>query len=150
MPEHEQQYLQNPGEKGDFISADNLTRIDKDFVIKDFYNFTNIESVNKKGRKIGLTVVRGGVASIYNIQLTDLMIGVRDVTISRTMVLPKASLAGLGKIFFIKDISGSALSTSITISPTGTETINGDTSSALATNYGFAGIFTDGNNWFVQ
>lgn len=134
----------------DFVSAPNIVRTDKDLTIKDFYNFGNVEFGSRKGRKIGLTIVSGGTVSIYNAQLTDLFIAVSDVTISRSVVLPKSSLAGVGKLYFVKDISGSALSTTIAITPTGTELINGDTSTQLAVNYGFLSFFTDGNNWFTQ
>ena len=133
-----------------FVTSPNVVRTDKDLVVKDFYNFTNTEFINKKGRKMDITVITGGVASIYNILLTDSTVAVRDVNISRSVVLPPASLAGKGKIYFVKDISGSALTTSITISPFGTETINGDTTTAVNTNYGFVSLFTDGTKWFVQ
>jgi len=140
----------NRVENDNFISAGSLVRTDKDLVIKDYYNFNETESTNSKGRKLGLTLVRGGMASIYALQLSDLLVGVQDVTISRTVKLPAASVAGIGKLYFVKDISGSALATSISIVPTGTDTINGDTSTSIADNYGFMGFFTDGNNWFLQ
>lgn len=151
MKDHSNFYTtESKVEQMDFVYAPNVMRTDKDLIVKDYYNFTNTEFVNKKGRKMDITVITGGVASIYNMLLSDSTVAIRDVTISRSVVLPPSSLAGKGKIYFVKDISGSALTTSITISPSGSETINGDTTTAVNTNYGFVSLFTDGNNWFVQ
>lgn len=130
----------------DWVSAPNLTRTDKDVVVKDFYTFNNVEASFKKGRRIGMTFA----PSLYTALLTDFLILVQSVSVAPTITLPPAKIAGLGKIYIIKDVSGSALSTTITIARTGTDLINGDTGSSIATNYGFLSFFTDGINWFTK
>lgn len=132
-----------------FVSAGNIIRTDKDLNIKNFFSVNNIEAQNKIGNKINVTLVKSGMASIYTVNLTDFVIAVTDVIISRTINLPKPSLAGFGKVFIVKDASGSATTTTIAITPFSTETIDGDTSNGITTNYGFKGFYTDGTNWFT-
>ena len=159
MEEHKQYNLGD--EKKDFetqdngfddnswISAPNVVRTDKDLIIKDFHNFTDTEAYLGKGQKIKLKRFKDGDASTLQILLDDFLIGVTDTIISRTVQLPKPELAGIGKLYVISDLSGSALSTTISITPHSTELINGDTSTAINTNYGTMRLTTDGTNWFI-
>ena len=134
------------GNRDDFTSVPNLIRTDKDFSIKERFVVTDNERITRHGQKINLTVP----PSVYTLLLTDFFVGIRSVSVAPTLSLPKASLAGLGKIYIVKDLSGSATSTTITISPQTGETINGDTGTSISTNYGFLGLFTDGANWFTS
>ena len=101
------------GNRDDFTSVPNLIRTDKDFSIKERFVVTDNERITRHGQKINLTVP----PSVYTLLLTDFFVGIRSVSVAPTLSLPKASLAGLGKIYIVKDLSGSATSTTITISP---------------------------------
>ena len=102
-----------------------------------------------KGQKIKLKRFKAGDAPTLQALLDDFLIGVTDTIISRTVQLPKPSLAGIGKLYVISDLSGSALTTTISITPYSTELINGDTGTAINTNYGTVRLTTDGTNWFI-
>ena len=145
----EDQTVPKNQEEDSFISSGNIVRTDKDLNVKNFFGVNNVEAHNKIGNKINVTLVSSGMASIYTVNLTDFIIAVTDVIISRTINLPKPSLAGFGKVFIVKDASGSATTTTIAITPFSTETIDGDTSNGITTNYGFKGFYTDGTNWFT-
>lgn|SRR3990167_946426 len=150
MTEHKQYNLpdvQNNvrNENPDFVSVGNIVRTDKDLNIKNQFNINNVEAHNKIGSKINVK----NVDASYAIQLTDFLIAVTNVGTARTITLPKPSVAGFSKVFIVKDASGSALTTTITIAPNGTELINGDTTLLINTNYGAVGIYTDSVNWFT-
>lgn len=149
IKEHKQYQIEgvkqtNQQKNADFVSTPNTARIDKDLIVKDFFSVNNTEIFGRIGRKLGIRSASGD----YFALLTDFFITVSQVDTSTVITLPKSSLAGVGKVYIIKDISGSALATSISIVPFTGETINGDTSTSIATNYGKIGLFTDGSNWF--
>lgn len=123
----------------------NVLRIDKDLNIKNQFTVNNVEAQNKLGSKQNIKFVDAS----YSVQLNDFIIGVSNTATQRTITLPKPSVAGFGKVYIIKDTSGSATSTTIAIAPNGTELINGDTSAGVITNYGSLGFVTDGVNWFI-
>jgi len=133
----------------DFQSAGNVLRTDKSLFIKDKFNVNDIEAHNKIGSKINLHIIQQADSATYNIQLTDFIIDISNAGVARTINLPKASLAGLGKVYIVKDSSGSISSTTITIDPDGTETINGDTSYVISTNFGSVGLYCNGSNWLT-
>lgn len=126
-------------------SSPNVFRLDKDLNVKNQFTVNNIEAHNKLGSKINGRTTNAS----YQIQLTDFLIAVTDVATVRTITLPKPTVAGPFKVFIIKDASGSAATTTITVSPNGTELINGDTTTTISTNYGSIGVYTDGVNWFI-
>lgn len=123
----------------------NVLRIDKDLNIKNQFSINNIEAHNKIGSKIN----GKNVDASYQIQLTDFLVSVTNVGTARTITLPKPSVAGPFKVFIIKDASGSAATTTITIAPNGTEVIDGDTTKVINANFGVVGLYTDGVNWFT-
>lgn len=146
--EPHQQYLHKPKtvSNTDFVSAPNITRTDKDFNVKNLFQVTNNERITSHGQKINLTIA----SSEFPVLLNQFYIGVRSVATSTNITLPLASVAGLGKIYIVKDLSGSALATTITISTSGTDTLDGETTTAINTNYGKVGLFCDGQNWFTS
>lgn len=130
----------------DFESSPSQTSLKKDLSVKNLFVVNGVERITRHGQKINLSVAN----SLYTLKLTDFFVGVRSVSVAPTLTLPSARTAGLGKVYIIKDLSGSASATTITISRSGTDTIDGDTSTAINTNYGFKGFFTDGANWFTS
>jgi len=83
----------------------------------------------------------------YTVQSTDYIIGcdIDGITVS----LPSCSSVGAGKTYIIKDQAGSASSSNITISPSGTQKIDGQSSRTLTVSYGSVRIYTDGSNWYT-
>lgn len=146
MTEHKQYNLKPPipqppvGE-----NSPNVLRVDKDLNVKGQFTVNNTEAENKLGSKVNVK----NVDASYAIQLNNFIIAVTNVATARTITLPKPSVAGFGKVFVVKDASGSALTTTITISPNATETIDGDTTKVINTNFGAVGFYTDGVNWFT-
>lgn len=134
-----------PEQQQDFVSAPNITRIDKDFVIKDFYNFNNVEAQLLRGQKI----LRTGVGTTYSTALTDYLIGITSLVFAPTIGLPRPKLAGKGKIYTVKDEVGGAGTTTITIVSQGEETIDGGVNTTLTSNYQAKSFYSDGTNWFI-
>jgi hypothetical protein len=152
MAEFEQYYLgktQSLDDKvvdSDFVSSPNVVYTAKNLIVKDFFSVAGDEVKNTKGHRIGLT----NCSSVETLTISDFFAVVPSVSVAPTITLPRAQTAGIGKVYIIKDISGSASATTITISPQSGETINGDTSTSINTNYGFVGLFTNGVNWFTS
>lgn len=136
------------GDNG-FQSTGNVLRTDKTLIIKDKFSVNDIEAQSKIGSKQKVHLIQQADSATYNIELTDFIVAVTDAGVARTINLPKASLAGFGKVYIVKDASGSISSTTITIDSNGTETIDGDTTYVISTNFGRIGMYCDGSNWFT-
>ncbi|RLD04567.1 MAG: hypothetical protein DRI65_10430 [Chloroflexota bacterium] len=65
-----------------------------------------------------------------------------------TLTLSSADVA-VGRVIIVKDESGAAGGTNITIATEGAENIDGAGASAIAANYGTIRLFSDGTNWFT-
>lgn len=135
----------------DFVSAPNVTRTDKDLVVKDYYIFNNIESALLKGQRFGRIPINPMVSgAVYSVTTTDFLVGITNLVLAPTIGLPKPSLAGVGKTYTIKDEAGGAASTTITVVSAGEETIDGASSSTITANFGSKKYYTDGANWFTH
>jgi hypothetical protein len=92
-------------------------------------------------------------ASSYTAALTDYLIGVNFAG-AVTITLPAASTAAAGFIYAIEDESGVAATNNITITPNGTDKINGVNASVKITaNYGRIALYSTGaspGGWFVE
>ena len=99
----------------------------------------------------GLRLNRTAVAdSDYTILTSDYYIGVSSLTVTRTLTLPTAASAGDGKIFVIKDESGSASgSVKITIDGDGAETIDGVATYDIDLAYDSITLMCSGTAWFI-
>lgn len=105
------------------------------------------EQKTSLGQKVHRTASGAGTTTIV---LTDYIIGKTAITGGGdTIALPLAATAGSGKIFIIKDESGSAGTNNLTIDPNSVETIDGALTYVISTNYGKATIYSDGTNWFT-
>lgn len=157
--EHKQYNLDGPLENQkpinplfqDFISSPNVTRTDKTLVVKDFYIANDTEFINKRGQKVGRLAIDTRVTgSVYSLAAQDYLIGLTHLSYAPTIGLPKPSLAGVGKLYSIKDEVGGAATTTITIVSAGEETIDGSSSTTISTNYDTKDFYTDGANWFTK
>lgn len=92
-------------------------------------------------------------SSTYTIANTDLIVGVTYTsTGSVTLTLPAVSSGNVGRIIYIVDEGGNAGTHSITINVdnNSTETINGNTSLVMNSNYTSISLYNDGSTkWFV-
>lgn len=74
-----------------------------------------------------------------------------DTTADRTITLPLANAVSAGRIYIIKDSSGQSLDNNITLAAAGSDTIDGETSQTLNSNYGSWTIVGDGSsNWYIS
>ena len=73
-----------------------------------------------------------------------------DTSSPRSVTLPDASNVGAGRYYIISDVSGSAASNNITVSRTGSDTIEGATSHVIGADWGSARFVSDGvSKWTV-
>ncbi|MCH7471736.1 hypothetical protein IIA79_02150 [bacterium] len=90
--------------------------------------------------------------SPYSVALDNYYIGVDSTEDPVVLNLPAAATAGAGRVYIIKDEAGETNNNSITIDPSGTETIDGIASSivwnSVADNFSSITIICDGSNWF--
>lgn len=68
-------------------------------------------------------------------------------TTTRTVTLPENSAAGT--TFVIKDIGGAAGTANIAVARTGSDTIDGQTSQVINSNYASVTLVSSGANWFI-
>ncbi|MCH7843503.1 MAG: hypothetical protein IID01_12150 [Chloroflexi bacterium] len=83
----------------------------------------------------------------YTPKAGDQIIGVNRAGIV-TITLPTAQLRS-GRVYTIKDESGSASSNNITIATEGAETIDGSATDTISEDYGAKAYYSDGSNWFT-
>lgn len=89
---------------------------------------------------------RDHVAVTSNLTLRDKVLYRVDTTTPRTLTLPAVSQQlYLG----IKDITGTASTNNITVNPPGAETIDGDASFTMSSDYESVTIISDGTNYFI-
>lgn len=77
------------------------------------------------------------------------IIGVTSTAAPRTITLQTDDLLN-GQWYLIKDESGGAATNNITVTTQAAETIDGAASLVIAADYGWALVYSDGVNWFVD
>jgi hypothetical protein len=68
---------------------------------------------------------------------------------AQTITLTAAATAGTGRVITIKDVSGNAQAFNITLTPNGTEKIDGQSNYVIVQNYASIELVSNGSNWFV-
>ena len=68
-------------------------------------------------------------------------------TTTRTVTLPENAPAGT--TYIVKDVGGAAGSANIAIARSGSDTIDGQTSQTINSNYGAVTLVSNGSNWFI-
>lgn len=91
------------------------------------------------------------IASNLTILNTDTFVVLRvNTSASRTITLPLANSVSTGRLYLIKDVTGSAYTNNVTINPSGADTIEGLSSLVLNSDYGSYFLIGDGNNaWTI-
>lgn len=134
----------------DFNSTPSVLRTDKTLNIKNNFIFSDIEMRVGRGQKFNRTLFSTLLSgSLYSVTTTDYLIGVTSLSYAPSIGLPRPKLVGPGKTYIVKDESGGAATTTITVRSAGEETIDGATTSTLTTNYQSKGFYSDGANWFT-
>lgn len=96
------------------------------------------------------TIRRTTVADAnYTVLLTDYLIAYTSLTAGRTVTLPAPSAATANQVFVIKDETGNAGSSNITIQGA-SGNIDGAASKAINTNYGSIKVYHNGTNYFTK
>lgn len=92
---------------------------------------------------------RTATATPVDVTAADYIIGVDYVTGPVTVNLPSAVTVGAGKCFVIKDAGPHAAAQTITLTPTGGQTIDGGANYPLSVDYAKVTIVSDGANWLI-
>ena len=85
----------------------------------------------------------------YTLSKNDRIVGFDTTGGAVTATLPSAGAVRKGQIYFINDEGGNAATNPITVATEGTETINGNATDTINTNYGGQGYYSDGSDWFT-
>ena len=95
----------------------------------------------------GLTHNRVSISSSYTASAGNYILGVSAVP---TDILFDATDFSAGQVLLVKDESGLASSnTSITLNPSGSQTIDGAPAIYVESPYGSVLLYTDGSDWFI-
>ena len=95
----------------------------------------------------GVVHKRTAVVTSYTASVTDYILGVTGVP---TSILFDATKFEIGQVVVIKDESGNATSTTgITLVPSGSQKIDGETSQLIESKYGAVLLYSNGSHWFV-
>jgi hypothetical protein len=140
-----------PTDQGVGVAVGNILRIDKTLNIKNKFIVNDIEVSNKLGqgfKRTAFSTLLSG--SVYSVSTNDFLIAVTSLSYAASVGLPSPSLVGEGKHYIIKDETGGAATTTITIRSVAEETIDGSATSTITTNYGSKEYYTDGNVWFTK
>lgn len=96
----------------------------------------------------GLVIKHVSKDNDYTASTDDVIIGVDTSGGAVTITLPSAG-AVAGKVYVIHDEGGDAGTNAITIATEGSETIDGNSSATINSNYGTLRIYSDGTNFFT-
>jgi DUF4097 and DUF4098 domain-containing protein YvlB len=66
-----------------------------------------------------------------------------------TVTLPSAATFGSGAVIYIKDRDGNAAGSAITVDAAGSETIDGNLTFSISSNYQSLTLLSDGTNWSI-
>lgn len=104
-------------------------------------------NLEQHGQDVARTAVN---SASYNVLVTDYIIGVTYTpTGAVTINLPAAATIGEGTVYHIKDEGGNAGTNNITVDGNDSETIDGETTKVINTNYACISVYCDGSNWFI-
>ncbi len=99
----------------------------------------------------GVALKRTGVADAnYVVLASDYMIAYTSLSTGRTVTLPTPGSGNTNQMYIIKDQSGNAGTSNITISSSGGATIDGAASKTISTAWGVLKVYTNGTNWFTM
>ena len=95
----------------------------------------------------GLIHNRTAVATSHTASVSDYILGATSVP---SEILMDATLFSEGQVLVVKDESGGAASsTAVTIVPSGSQTVDGQSSLEIESPHGSVLVYSDGSNWFV-
>ncbi len=143
MDKHEQYNPNTTQKKDDFVSSPNLIYTDKNLNVKDTFYVTDNEENSLSGQRVGIK----RVSESYTALRSDYYIGGYQTT-TITITLPPVSIAQNGRVYEIKDESGTASTNTITIDANGTETIDGSLTKTINSNYGFYRLIVSDGDWY--
>jgi len=109
---------------------------------EEIFEKTFLEGINNTGSmKIGKYREPTGINPALT--STDTFIAINTVSNAKTIILPTAAIAGVGRIFFIKKIGGT---NTLTIDPTSTTPIDGALTKATTDASASMQVYSSGDN----
>lgn len=98
-------------------------------------------------QKVNETTVN---AATYDLLATDYILNVAYTTTGAvtSLTLPTAQCVA-GRAIVIKDTGGLSGTNNITIDTEGSETIDGDETAVINSDYSSINLYSDGSNWFI-
>lgn len=115
---------------------------------------TNTSEVDL-GSSSAVTVVKGGFAPVYRSAATPVTVATSDYRVgvsgtgARAVTLPAANTCKVGQEIIVLDVGNST--GVITISRSGSDTINGGTTTTISTAFGSVRLVTDGvSAWYIS
>jgi len=98
----------------------------------------------------GLKVKHAEKSASYTLTSSDYIVGVTSVAGGKTMTLPSASAEGAGKMFMIKDQSGSASESNyIRVAAPSGQTLDGQSYYDIKVPYESVSVVSNGSHWFI-
>ena len=95
----------------------------------------------------GLIHNRTAVATSYTASVSDYILG---ATTLPSNILVDATLFNVGQVLLVKDETGTAAAaTPVTITPSGSQTVDGMSSLTIESPHGSVLVYSDGANWFI-
>lgn len=153
MKTHNQQSL--PDGNGEYkdtfeYASPRILHTDRDLNVKGRFTVNDIETKSYHGQKERLRIIVAGFDTTIYTELEDYGLAINSVAAtSPTILLPKAPIAGIGKVYVVKDFSGDAQATTIVVRAGGEATIDGATTNSVDTDYGVKKYISNGTNWFT-
>jgi len=125
-------------------------------VVSGPYGVLGLESNGVNGwtiihSRINSTARTAIANAAYTVKTTDRMVAYTSISAAQTVTLPASSAYPTGTVLWICDESGSCSSSNaITVSPNGSDTINGVSSAAITSAYGYLAIESNGaGKWII-
>ncbi|MCP4481462.1 MAG: hypothetical protein GY817_01355, partial [bacterium] len=120
---------------------------DGDLYVKNTLEVDGVSYLNTVVMTESLTLPMTSKTANYTLRSTDYLVIVNPAS-ATTMTLPTASGIG-GRVYEIIAIDGDHGTNTVTIDPSGTETISGNSTFVFGNDYESVTIISDGTNWLI-
>ena len=127
------------------ISAENVTVSGLTVTTADITSAEMVQAIITQDFILPRTTTAGD----YSTDTTAVIIEVTDTSAPRTVTLSSGDVTQSGRIYIIKDGSDGASANNITLTTSGGETIDDETSHIISSDSGYVGVYADGTGWQI-